>query len=115
MSFTGEMSESEANQLNYNYAAVSVMAFDNGSYQISRYLILDHGTTMANIKANLLNALAIGEQIWTAERETEAPATVSDLELDQGIAGSGSLTPDLPENTIDTSTLEGGEPVMRLK
>ena len=117
MSFTGEMSESEANQLNYNYAAVSVMAFDNGSYQISRYLILDHGTTMANIKANLLNALAIGEQIWTAERETEAPATVSDLELDQSIAGSGTRpeSPDASENSIDTSTLESGEPVMRLK
>ena len=117
MSFTGEMSESEANQLNYNYAAVSVMAFDNGSYQISRYLILDHGTTMANIKANLLNALAIGEQIWTAERETEEPATVSDLELDQGIVGSDSRpqSSDRSENTMDTSTLDGGEPVMRLK
>lgn len=117
MSFTGEMSESEANQLNYNYAAVSVMAFDNGSYQISRYLILDHGTTMANIKANLLNALAIGEQIWTAERETEEPATVSDLELDQGIVGSDPRpqSPDRSENTMDTSTLDGGEPVMRLK
>ena len=117
MSFTGEMSVADANQLNYDYAAVSVMAFDNGSYQISRYLILDHGTTMANIKANLLNALAIGEQIWAAERATEAPATVSDLELDQSIAGSDAraLVPDLSENALDTSTPESGEPVMRLK
>lgn len=116
MSFAGDLSETKANQLNYDYAAVSVIALNNGSYQISRYLILDHGTTMANIKANLLNVLAIGEQIWTAQRQTEASAAVSDLQLDEGI---GRAEPRLPsqgqsEETLETGSLDSNETVMRL-
>ena len=117
MSFVGELSEARANQLNYDYAAVSVIALNNGSYQISRYLILDHGTTMANIKANLLNVLAIGQEIWTAQRQTGVGAAVSDSRLNEGIAGTEPDSPsaDQSDNTVDSSDLETGETVMRLE
>lgn len=120
MSFVGDLTAAEANQLNYDYAAVSVIALNNGSYQISRYLILDHGTTMANIKANLLNFLAIGEQIWTARRQIDAGDAVSDLQLDQGIGGPEPRLPTTApsEDTIDSSSLESietAEPLVRLE
>ena len=116
MSFAGEMSAEEANRFNYDYAAVSVIVLNSTSYQVSRYLILDHGTTMANIKANLLNFLAIGDQIWTSQRAQDVGAAVSDSEPDQGpIVPQRSPPPaDEAEETIDTSSDDTVEPVVRL-
>ncbi|NQY41077.1 MAG: YbjN domain-containing protein [Henriciella sp.] len=119
MSFVGELSDARANQLNYDYAAVSVIALNNGSYQVSRYLILDHGTTMANIKANLLNVLAIGQEIWMDQLEIGVGAAVGDLRQNEGPkesetqASSPSAAP--LEDSTDSSELEAGESVMRLE
>ena len=116
MSFAGDLSEAQANKLNYDYAAVSVIALNNGSYQISRYLILDHGTTMANIKANLLNVLAIGEQVWTTQRRSDVGAIVSDLQPDDRIGESESdaPTPDQSDTPIESGSLGADENVARL-
>ncbi len=116
MSFAGQMTPEEANRLNYDYAAVSVIVLNNTSFQVSRYLILDHGTTMANIKANLLNFLAIGDQIWTTQRARNIGASVGETAAEQG-----PIVPERPpepeddsEDTIETSAEDGGEPVSRL-
>ena len=116
MSFAGQMTAEEANRLNYDYAAVSVIVLNSTSFQVSRYLILDHGTTMANIKANLLNFLAIGDQIWTTQRARNIGASVSDSDSDQG-----PIVPERPpqpaddaEESIDTSSEDTIEPVVRL-
>ena len=72
---------------------------------------------MANIKANLLNVLAIGQEIWTAQRQTGVGAAVSDSRLNEGIAGTEPDSPsaDQSDNTVDSSDLETGETVMRLE
>lgn len=117
MSFVGDLSEARANKLNYDYAAVSVIALNNGSYQISRYLILDHGTTMANIKANLLNVLAIGQEIWTTQRQTGVGAAVSDSQLNEGIPKTEPRGPsaDQSDDTVNSSELDTGDTVVRLE
>lgn len=116
MSFAGEMSVEEANALNYDYAAVSVIALNNQSFQVSRYLILDHGTTMANIKANLLNVLAIGDQIWTSRRAQNVGALVNRPELDRGPIAPDPSSPstEQSDDEIDTSSDDTVEPVVRL-
>ena len=114
MTFDGAMSYERANEINYEYAAISAIVKDRSGYQISRYMILDHGTTMANIKSNLLNTLAIGEQIWEVERQQR----VADAMAAAGLPADAVTLEQLPDATklqdesIDTSSVE---PVARLQ
>ena len=71
---------------------------------------------MANIKANLLNYLAIGDQIWTTQRARNIGASVGESAAEQG-----PIVPERPpepeddsEDTIETSAEDSGEPVSRL-
>lgn len=119
MTFDGAMSYERANELNFEYAAISAIVKDRSGYQISRYLILDHGTTMANIKANLLNTLAIGEQIWIAEAQRDVSRTFASAETeDESEETDLDALPDdteLRDETIDTSSTNVGDPVVRLE
>ena len=120
MTINGEMTFERANELNYEYAAVSVLAKEDDTFQISRYLILDHGTTMANIKANLLNALAIGEQVKAAQAELNVARTLADINRQMGRAPRTDLE-ELPDETeledesVDTTEIETVDQLVRLE
>lgn len=116
MTFDGNMSYERANEINYEYAAISAIVKDRTGYQISRYIILDHGTTMANIKSNLLNTLAIGEQVWIAEAQRDVSRTFASAEEEPKDSDLEPLPEPtvLEDETIDTSDVETTEPVVRL-
>lgn len=117
MTFDGSMSYERANEINYEYAAVSAIVKDRAGYQISRYIILDHGTTMANIKSNLLNTLAIGEQIWIAEAQRDVNRTFASAEEEPEASDLDALPEPtvLEDESIDTSAIETVEPTVRLE
>lgn len=117
MTFDGAMSYERANEINYEFAAVSAIVKDRNGYQISRYLILDNGTTMANIKSNLLNTLAIGEQVWIAEAQRDVSRTFASADEEPEDADLDDLpdATELRDESIDTSAIETGEPIVRLE
>lgn len=117
MTFDGNMSYERANEINYEYAAVSAIVKDRAGYQISRYIILDHGTTMANIKSNLLNTLAIGEQIWIAEAQRDVNRTFASAEEEPEASDIDALPEPtvLEDESIDTSGIETVKPAVRLE
>lgn len=76
--FEGQFSPEDANSINQRWAAIKATERD-GSLFLTRYLILDDGQTMGNVRTNVLNALAIAEQIQdeqatVAEAEETRPA-----------------------------------------
>lgn len=117
MTFDGKISYERANELNFEYAAISAIVNENSGYQISRYLILDHGTTMANIKSNLLNTLAIGEQIWVAETQKNTARIFANAmgEPDPTEVEALPDETELRDESIDTSSTNVGDPVVRLE
>jgi hypothetical protein len=117
MTFDGAMSYERANEINYEYAAISAIIKDRAGYQISRYMILDHGTTMANIKSNLLNTLAIGEQIWIAEAQRDVSRTFASAEEEPEESELEALPEPtvLEDESIDTSSVETVETIVRLQ
>ncbi|MFN3212232.1 MAG: hypothetical protein ACE37M_03945 [Henriciella sp.] len=117
MTFDGAISFERANEINYEYAAISAIIKDRTGYQISRYMILDHGTTMANIKSNLLNTLAIGEQIWISEARRGVSRAFASAEQEPEASDLEALPEPtaLEDESIDTSAVETVEPVARLQ
>ena len=82
--FEGEFTAEDANSINQRWAAIKATATD-GSLFLTRYLILDDGQTMGNVRTNVLNALAIAEQIQdeqsaNIEAETARP-TVENIDF----------------------------------
>lgn len=80
--YDGEFTAEQANDINQRWAAIKATATD-GSLLLTRYLILDEGQTIGNIRTNVLNALAIAEQIGDEQNAEDAPA----LEIDFGEDG----------------------------
>ncbi|MEO1322363.1 MAG: hypothetical protein AAFV59_05090 [Pseudomonadota bacterium] len=60
--FEGDFTAEDANLINRRWSAIKATETD-GSLFLTRYLILDDGQTMGNVRTNVLNALAIAEQI----------------------------------------------------
>lgn len=84
--FEGDFTAEQANDINQRWAAIKASATD-GSLFLTRYLILDNGQTMGNIRTNVLNALAIAENIAEEQNgaETEAePETPTVADIDFG-------------------------------
>ncbi|MEL7541421.1 MAG: hypothetical protein AAGJ51_11000, partial [Pseudomonadota bacterium] len=77
----------KANDINRRWSAIKATETD-GSLYLTRYLILDDGQTVGNIRTNVLNALAIAEQIQaeqnTTPEDTAATDSVTLADIDFG-------------------------------
>ena len=74
MIFDGEFTAEDANRINQRWAAVKATATE-GDLFLTRYLILDDGQTIGNIRTNLLNTLAIADQVNNEENHTDTQAS----------------------------------------
>lgn len=73
--YEGAFTAEQANEINQRWAAIKATATD-GNLFLTRYLILDEGQTIGNIRTNVLNTLAIAESVGD-EQNTE----VSDIDF----------------------------------
>lgn len=60
--FEGDFTAEDANSINQRWAAIKATERERSLF-LTRYLILDDGQTMGNVRTNVLNALAIAEQV----------------------------------------------------
>lgn len=81
--YDGDFTAEQANDINQRWAAIKATATD-GSLLLTRYLILDEGQTIGNIRTNVLNALAIATQIGDEQKTEDAPAFEIDFGEDGG-------------------------------
>ena len=86
--FDGNFDASKANSINQRWSAIKATEME-GKLYLSRYLILDNGQTIGNLRTNLLNTLAIAEQVDEEERNAAEQATTSEtgatnLDIDFG-------------------------------
>ena len=81
--YNGDFTAEQANAINKRWAAIKAAVTDGDLY-LTRYLILDNGQTIGNIRTNLLNALAIAEQVGNEyggeEEESSETVAASDLQ-----------------------------------
>ncbi|MBT8430859.1 MAG: YbjN domain-containing protein, partial [Altererythrobacter sp.] len=52
-----------ANKVNKNWAAIKATALDDNKLLLSRYVILDHGQTLANLRLNLVTTRGIASTV----------------------------------------------------
>ncbi|MEL7031976.1 MAG: hypothetical protein AAGL97_05795 [Pseudomonadota bacterium] len=84
--FEGAFTADQANDINRRWSAIKATETD-GSLYLTRYLILDDGQTIGNIRTNVLNVLAIAEQIQaeqteSSQAESESPEiSVADIDF----------------------------------
>lgn len=72
--FIGDFAAETANAINENWSAIKATVTDGNLY-LTRYLILDRGQTIGNLKTNLSTTLAIAEKIQSEEGKfIQAPA-----------------------------------------
>ena len=72
--FTGDFALETANTINQKWSAIKASVIDGDLY-LTRYLILDRGQTIGNLKTNLSTTLAIAEKIQSEEGAyVQAPA-----------------------------------------
>lgn len=84
--FEGAFTAEQANEINQRWSAIKATATD-GSLYLTRYLILDDGQTIGNIRTNVRNALAISEQIQaeqSADDTPSEPVRVATADIDFG-------------------------------
>ena len=79
---TPAITDDLVNQVDVKYAAASVWT-NSGSVGVSRYIILDGGMTMENLKVNLSTLLAIAPKV-DEFLSAEAPSTISSNGIDFG-------------------------------
>ncbi len=75
--FNGTFDAEIANRLNQRWSAIKATITNDDLY-LTRYLILDSGQTIGNIRTNLLNTLAIAELIDKESSLAQAPAPPAD-------------------------------------
>lgn len=78
LQFNDVGTEAYANKVNRSYAAIKATAFDENRLRLSRYLILDHGQTLENVRASLTVMQAIALSISNDDRSTDGDAPDSD-------------------------------------
>lgn len=66
----GDFSNDYANDVNQRWSAVKATKLDEGDLMLSRYVILDHGQTLENLRLNLMTTRAIAMQV---REENEIP------------------------------------------
>lgn len=68
----GEFSAEFADNVNQRWSAIKATTLEGGNLMLSRYLILDHGQNMLNLKVNLDTTYAIAKQVHDEVREEQA-------------------------------------------
>jgi len=76
----GNYTPKDANSVNQRWSAIKATALDDGKMILSRYLILDHGQTLGNLRLNLGTTRAIAKQF---RDEAEKPETDTALTSEQ--------------------------------
>ncbi|MEO1662867.1 MAG: hypothetical protein AAFR51_17900 [Pseudomonadota bacterium] len=88
--FNGTFDTEMANRLNQRWSAIKATITNDDLY-LTRYLILDDGQTIGNIRTNLLNTLAIAELIDEESALAQAPAPAAE-DLPKVVYGDDSGT-----------------------
>ncbi len=65
----GDFSAEDANSINQRWSAIKATKLDDGTLYMSRYLILDHGQTLQNLRLNLETTRAIAKQVIDENKE----------------------------------------------
>lgn len=80
--FDDGMTDEDLNRADVKYAATSVWRHES-NFGVSRYIILDGGMTMENLKANMVTLLSIAPKVSTMMSES-VPGTVATSSIDFG-------------------------------
>ena len=77
----GNYTPKDANSINQRWSAIKATVVEDGNMTLSRYLILDHGQTLENLRLNLLTTHAITQNFLAEnqEKEEEDGPPTSDL------------------------------------
>ncbi|MEM7330067.1 MAG: hypothetical protein AAF437_15095 [Pseudomonadota bacterium] len=94
--FDGIFTALNANTINQRWSAIKATANDEGSLYLTRYLILDDGQTIGNIRTNVLTTLAIAEQI-----QAEETAKIEDAEQAEASTVAATPAERVPASSID--------------
>ena len=81
--YEGDFTAEQANDINQRWAAIKATA-NEGSLYLTRYLILDNGQTIGNIRTNVLNTLAIAENVGDEQDTETGTEKLSVSEIDFG-------------------------------
>ena len=74
--FEGDFSPEDANSINQRWSAIKATSTESSLY-LTRYLILDQGQTLGNIRTNVRNTLGIAEQVQAEQTSTQAESEAS--------------------------------------
>lgn len=84
----GEYSAENANAVNERWSAVKATSLEGDKLYLSRYLILDHGQTLQNLRLNLETTVSIAKQYYDEgqkkDEETQLTASAIDWGDDAG-------------------------------
>nr|WP_156780770.1 YbjN domain-containing protein [Hyphomonas sp. Mor2] len=75
----GDFDVEYANDVNQRWSAIKAVKLDSGALMLSRYLILDHGQTLQNLRLNMVTTTAIADQV----REEKKPKEQEQLTVGQ--------------------------------
>lgn len=73
-----------ANDVNSRWSAIKATALDSGELMMSRYLILDHGQTLENLRLSLTTVTAITEQVRDENNPQEETEELVVAEIEWG-------------------------------
>ncbi len=79
----GDYSTDQANSVNQRWSAIKATRLDDGNLYMSRYLILDHGQTLQNIRLNLITTTAIAQQ-YLDENKPEEEVKLTSAQIEWG-------------------------------
>lgn len=80
----GDFSADDANSINQRWSAIKATKLDDGSLYMSRYLILDHGQTLENLRLNLETTRAIATQVIDENKKEEKEVRLATSEIEWG-------------------------------
>lgn len=80
----GDFTAEDANSINQRWSAIKATRLDDGSLYLSRYMILDHGQTLQNLRLSLVTTHAITEQVIEENKEEEQETVLTSAQIEWG-------------------------------
>lgn len=80
----GDFTSDDANSINQRWSAIKATKLDDGSLYMSRYLILDHGQTLQNLRLNLETTHAIAKQDIEENKKQDAEVKLTSAQIEWG-------------------------------
>lgn len=71
---SGYYTAEDANSINQRWSAIKATALDDADLMLSRYMILDHGQTLQNVRLSLHTTVLIAEKIQAENQAEDAEA-----------------------------------------